>query len=737
MPTTSRAGAPPTRAVEVGPSAARWAAGPTRAHGLGDRVAAPQMFLSPDGRRLYNYGGWTSRGPQTDLAVSSADAYEAFARGEEAEPRFRLCPSSGAPAHPGGAQSLTPLWLPGGGAAPSQAHVASLAPAGFLRAGDRAHLILAFGGGLGGYRHEHNRLGRRCAGGSRRRRGPARALGATRGLRDADAALRAHGDLRARALLCGGAVVPGGGRGLLRRSPRKRERTGPTLQLLCVKTWTWFSCRSPRGSGILPSPPTHGHSAALVERGGGTYVVFVGGGTGSILDDPARCQEHSVAQVLDELALFGRDRVGARFLPTVQLAHESYVPGRHHTACRVSQNRVVLYGGGDNPDPAVCVLDLAAVVDAAVAAERHRRRRALRRRRGSARGLAVGQSLDWLLVSRASVSPPATVALRDLGGGETQPTPRKFHAACSLYPWRPLLVIFGGWQVDRHFDDMWVLAHGGDLASYGSPDGYGSDDDDEVEIVLQVGGRRERVLIERSTLEALLENGRFTELRNGTFAMQPPPAVMMPPGGSGNGREATIGDDDDDDEEDEDSYEDDARVWAFGTTNERVGAVPRTRTRPANPPRLETSSSPTRRPSRTAVRPEVDLDDLVQRRLLDEVRLVRLHGRLDDARNVEGVEGALAEHLVRHLVRRVQAARHRAADAARGVRQPDTGVLVVVRPLERHAPQLHQIETAAPTGPGACARGAASSRCITKVAACPASPAARSHCCPASRSRCG
>ena len=33
----------------VGPSAARWAAGPTRAHGLGDRVAAPQMFLSPDG----------------------------------------------------------------------------------------------------------------------------------------------------------------------------------------------------------------------------------------------------------------------------------------------------------------------------------------------------------------------------------------------------------------------------------------------------------------------------------------------------------------------------------------------------------------------------------------------------------------------------------------------------------------------------------------------------------------
>ena len=100
----------------VGPIAAHWAAGPTRAHGLGDRVAAPQMFLSPDGRRLYNYGGWTSRGPQTDLGVSSAAAYEAFARGEEAEPRFRLCPSSGAPAPPGGAQSRRPTRRPRRGA---------------------------------------------------------------------------------------------------------------------------------------------------------------------------------------------------------------------------------------------------------------------------------------------------------------------------------------------------------------------------------------------------------------------------------------------------------------------------------------------------------------------------------------------------------------------------------------------------------------------------------------------
>ena len=228
----------------------------------------------------------------------------------------------------------------------------------------------------------------------------------------------------------------------------------------------------------------------------------------------------------------------------MQLAHESYAPGRHHTACRVSKNCVLLYGGGDNPDPAVCALDLAAVVDAAVAAEWAQAEASIQAAEMERRGLARRAISRLAAGLTRSVSSPATVALRDLGGGETQPTPRKFHAACSLYPWRPLLVIFGGWQVDRHFDDMWVLAHGGDLASYCTPVGYDSDDDDEVEIVLQVGGRRERVLIERSTLEALLENGRFTELSDGTFAMQPPPMMILP--GSGNGRP---GDDDDDDED--------------------------------------------------------------------------------------------------------------------------------------------------------------------------------------------
>ncbi|CAH0367356.1 unnamed protein product [Pelagomonas calceolata] len=533
---------------KVGPSAARWAAGPTRAHGLGDRVAAPQMFISPDGRHIYNYGGWTGRGPQTDLEVSSADAYEAFARGAEAEPRFRLCPSSGAPAHPGGAQSLTPLWLPGGGAAPSQALVASLAPAGFLRAGDRAHLILAFGGGLGGYRHEHESLAVGVLADLGGDEAPRvhwvrpEASGSTPTRRCAHTATYVPARCFAEALnFPEGAVVFYGG-----HTENGRELAAP--QVLCVKSWKWFDLPT-HGRGL----PTHGHSAALVERGGGAYIVFVGGGTGSILDDPARCQEHSVAQVLD-LHTLG-DVYRDPFLPTVQLAHESCAPGRHHTACRVSKDCVLLYGGGDNPDPAVCVLDLAAVVDAAVTAEMTQAAASAQAAETERRGLAR-RALSRLAAGLTrSVSSPATVALQDLGGGETTPTPRKFHASCSLYPWRPLLVIFGGWQVDRHFDDMWVLAHG-DLASYGTPDGYGSDDDDEVEIVLQVGGRRERVLIERSTLEALLENGRFTELPNGTFAMQPPPAVMMPPGGD---PETGSSSGDDDDDEEDSSSEDGAR----------------------------------------------------------------------------------------------------------------------------------------------------------------------------------
>jgi len=107
------------------PSVCRWVAGPLRTHCLGDRVAAPQFSVSCRGERLYNYGGWTKLGPQTDLRWTSASNLSDLCRGSGAKPIFRLCPASGRPARRSGAQTLTPLWLPGGSCEPSAA-----APAG-------------------------------------------------------------------------------------------------------------------------------------------------------------------------------------------------------------------------------------------------------------------------------------------------------------------------------------------------------------------------------------------------------------------------------------------------------------------------------------------------------------------------------------------------------------------------------------------------------------------------------
>ena len=538
----------------VGPATSRWAAGPMRSHGLGDRVAAPQMFLSPDGQWVYNYGGWTSRGPQTDLAVSPAAAYDISARDEEFVPpsasflpSFRLCPSSGVPAHAGGGQSLTPLRLPGGGGEPSQAHIASLAPAGLLGDGHRAHLILAFGGGLGGYRHEHGdwavgvlldpQDGPPCVHWARPD---------TTGTplpRCAHTATFAPARCFPDGHFLEGAVLFFGGH-------TNNGRELADLQLLCVKTWTWFSSYALVGA----SRPTHGHSAALVERDGGAYVVFVGGGTGSVLDDPGRCAEHGAAQVLEVSSLrpvdnkghalppgdAGELKVRTRFLPPVRLTHDSYVPGRHHTACRVAEHCVVLYGGGHDPDPAVCALDLNAVVDAAVAAQSSPQTAA------GGNGSLARRAITRVAAGLArNVSPPATVALRDLGGGDARPTPRKFHAACSLYPWRPLLVIHGGWRNNAHFDDLWVLALGGDLSSYGTAEGNGDEsDDDELEIVVRFANRRERVLIDPSALDALVQDGRLVPQADGSYRMNPPPGAGDPE----TGDEGSSEEDDDDGE---------------------------------------------------------------------------------------------------------------------------------------------------------------------------------------------
>eukprot|EP00439_Symbiodinium_sp_Y106_P005161 s305_g1.t1 len=82
-------------------------------HGLGDRVAAPQLFVGPTGQKLFCYGGWTDRGPQTDLH-SDVEPWR-FARSQE----------SGQLPHRGGVSTLTPLWY--GEDAPSAEHLRATA----------------------------------------------------------------------------------------------------------------------------------------------------------------------------------------------------------------------------------------------------------------------------------------------------------------------------------------------------------------------------------------------------------------------------------------------------------------------------------------------------------------------------------------------------------------------------------------------------------------------------------
>eukprot|EP00971_Amphidinium_carterae_P282121 5600476-Amphidinium_carterae.1 len=42
-------------------------------HGLDDRVAQPQLFLGPEGRKMFCYGGWTDSGPENDLHCVSIE----------------------------------------------------------------------------------------------------------------------------------------------------------------------------------------------------------------------------------------------------------------------------------------------------------------------------------------------------------------------------------------------------------------------------------------------------------------------------------------------------------------------------------------------------------------------------------------------------------------------------------------------------------------------------------------
>jgi hypothetical protein len=66
-------------------------------------------------------------------------------------------------------------------------------------------------------------------------------------------------------------------------------------------------------------------------------------------------------------------------------------------------------------------------------------------------------SLDLAELARNPGRRVSLGAVED-GDPECAPVPRKFHGACGLFPWHPLFVVFGGWRVSRHFDDLWVGA---------------------------------------------------------------------------------------------------------------------------------------------------------------------------------------------------------------------------------------------------------------------------------------
>mmetsp|Transcript_13035 Transcript_13035/g.41298 ORF Transcript_13035/g.41298 Transcript_13035/m.41298 type:complete len:502 (+) Transcript_13035:206-1711(+) len=94
--------------------------------------------------------------------------------------------------------------------------------------------------------------------------------------------------------------------------------------------------------------------------------------------------------------------------------------------------------------------------------------------------------------------------------------------------------------------------------------------------------------------------------------------------------------------------------------------------------------------------PAVDVDDVVEGGVLDEVGLVGVHGVLDDAGDVEVLEGGAAEELVGHLVGGVEAAGHGAADAAGGVGEADARVLVVIGRFECHGAEFDEVEAGLP-----------------------------------------
>lgn len=421
----------------------------SRRHDLGDRVAQPQLFVGPNGKRLFCYGGWTNRGPQTDLLWANVDAVAASTSrppsvqsSQEQEDlqetsnghwRFSRAETSGTPAYRGGVQTLTPLWF--GADGPSEDHIASTGAELVALAASRgstavtvrpgASLIMAFGGAQGGYRSEHNdwAIGVLSEGDGET---PASILwGRPRTVKSVGGTPEdfrptnrgAHTATFVPARLAGGeypegcVVVVGG-------HTDDCSTSLASIEVLRLHNWTWRPVPVEPSSG--PSP-RHGHSTSLVEVNGKGYLIVLGGGTGNILSFGTRERENSDGAVFDltTWSWLGGFRVecGA-----------SVVPGRHHTASRGLNNQIYVFGGGARPGNRVCVLEGAECVAAA--------------------GTPRYVHLREVPLVAEQERPPS------------RPTGRKMHGAACLMPFAPLLVVFGGWETGAHFDDLWTFALG-------------------------------------------------------------------------------------------------------------------------------------------------------------------------------------------------------------------------------------------------------------------------------------
>lgn len=422
------------QSLQAGCRGVRWI-GPQRRHGLQDRVAAPQMFVGPLGRRLFCYGGWTRRGPQTDLHSIDTDVFSTSEGWDRRRVRFDECLQVGTPVTSGAVQTLTPLWMPCGAYldAPTRQHVAlSL---GVEDPGD-AHLVLAFGGGGGGYHNEHGDWKIAAISESSQvftwtnigRKNDTEDPGEEQLPRCAHTATyvpsRLSPDSRLHPQGC--VFVIGG-------HTENCSRSLDCVDCLDVATWTWELDVSTSGE----FRERHGHSATLVEIERRAYIVVVGGGIGNIL--------HAFGEYIEEFEDACVFDVSAKRWLGGEPVRLDVCFGRHHTASPTLHGQAILYGGGATPSRTVGLLDAKAVAMKAIALDAEANANfegSVRRPRGS---------------RPRRRRPPQHNFVRDVTNYDNPlPNSRKMHAAACLLPWHPAYVCFGGWETGPHFADLWL-----------------------------------------------------------------------------------------------------------------------------------------------------------------------------------------------------------------------------------------------------------------------------------------